>query len=384
MSTRKIRNAWWVDFRVEGIRYRKKSPENSQVGARAFELTLRQRLSRGESIMVTKKEQHLPTFKEFSEQWYTTYVQTNNKASEQKSKRVMLNAHLIPFFGREKIDEITTLQVERYKAEKLKTGLSPKTINNHLIVLRTSLRCAEDWIGIQHRPNIKPLTVPPQKFDFFSLGESEMFLNRIKDPFWHTMVLVALRTGLRLGELVGLQWGDINFEQRLLTVRRAAFRKIVSSPKNNRVRHIPLTPSVCQSLFALGPSEGYVFRRRTAGPMDHKTPQYAIHNWCRRAGMRKIGWHTLRHTFASHLAMKGVSMRAIQELLGHSDIHTTMRYAHLTPSTLRDAVAVLEPITKSSEKLFGHSVGNTQKVDNKKELCVALFDGSGGGTRTAR
>src|SRR2546425_7774466 len=83
MSTRKIRNSWWVDFRSEGVRYRKRSPENSHAGAKAYELLLRQRLVHGEPLDAHKEDEGppIPTFQEFSEKWYKTYVLTNNKPS---------------------------------------------------------------------------------------------------------------------------------------------------------------------------------------------------------------------------------------------------------------------------------------------------------------
>ena len=85
--------------------------------------------------------------------------------------------------------------------------------------------------------------------------------------------------------------------------------------------------------------------------------QRAIPRFCAEAGIRRVGWHTLRHSFASHLVTAGVSIKAVQELLGHSDIRTTMRYAHLAPSALREALRVLEG-TSAPEQILGQWVGN--------------------------
>jgi integrase len=387
MSTRRIRNTWWVDFRCEGIRYRKRSPENSQIGARAFEIVLRQRLARGEPIDGKKAEKAvIPTFKEFSDQWYDTYVQTNNKASEQKAKRVTLNAHLLPFFGREKLDEITNRRIEEYKAEKLKKGLSPKTINNHLTVLSTCLHCAQEWIGLQRVTRIVHLKVPPQKFDYLSPEESQALLSSIEDPMWFAMVLVALRTGLRLGELAALEWSDVNFETRLLTVSRSIVRGVVGPPKSNRVRHIPFTQEVVDALVSLRSSQGLVFHRTESCAMNHETPRKNLIKMCKAAGIRKIGWHTLRHSFASHLVAAGASMKAVQELLGHNDIRTTMRYAHLAPSALREAVALLDRSRSERSPNCGQPVGNVvssiftpdkKKASNQAFLMRSLVAGVG-------
>lgn len=253
MSARKIRNSWWVDFRGEGIRYRRRSPENSQAGAKAYELLLRQRIARGEPLNGHEEDQGppLPTFKEFSEKWYNTYVLTNNKPSGQDSKRASLRAHLVPFFGGMKLPEITSLHIEQFKAAKLESGLLPQTVNNHLTILGKCLRCAEEWGELQHVPKMKSLKVPPQRFDFFSRDESERLLSAIEGPMWYALVLLALRTGLRVSELLGLEWCDIDFDRQLLSLRRSIVRGIVSSPKNNRERHVPLTPQLGQVLFSV-------------------------------------------------------------------------------------------------------------------------------------
>ncbi len=371
MSVRKVHNSWWTDFRFAGIRYRKRSPENSQAGAKAYELLLRQRLSRGEPIDGGKEKavKIIPLFKTFSDQWFTTYVQTNNKPSEQSSKRTTLAKHLIPSFGQLKLNEISGIKIEGYKAEKLKDGLSPKTINNHLTILSKCLHVAEEWIDFQFKPNIKFLKVPPQKFDFLSVEECQALLKTIDNPMWYTMVFVALRTGLRCGELAGLEWNNVNMEKRILTVRHSMVRGVMGAPKNNRERHIPITVTVCDALRQIRGRGELVFSQRDGRPLYHDTPIRTLHRYCKKANLRLIGWHTLRHTFASQLVANGVSIKAVQELLGHSDIRTTMRYAHLGPMALREAVEVLE---SSGDKKSGQQAVNTREVEFHPETKKAL------------
>ena len=99
---------------------------------------------------------------------------------------------------------------------------------------------------------------------------------------------------------------------------------------------------------------GYVFLDASKRPFDHQRLKVRLAGVCKRAGLRRIGWHTLRHTFASHLAMRGVPLGAVQALLGHSTITTTMRYAHLAPSTLRTAIDLLD----LGEPSVGQPAGN--------------------------
>jgi integrase len=364
MSARKFRKTWWVDFRFKGNRKRVRSPENSKAGAEAYEATLRQRLARGEPLKGTGAEliQKVPSCKEFSSHWYQTYVITNNKPSEQRTKRSCLSVHLVPFFGEVGLDNIGSQMVEEYKTKKLSEGLSPKTINNHLSALGKCLHTAQEWNIIKSTPRIHLLRVPPQPFDFLLEEESQELLLNIREEPWYTMVLLALRTGLRLGELIGLKWEDVNLNARMITVRRSVVKGIVGSPKSNRVRHVPLTNESCVALTRLGKSKGFIFHLRNDGPMNDKAPTPAITRMCKRAGIRRIGWHVLRHTFASHLAMKGVSIQKIQTLLGHTDVKTTMRYAHLAPSTLREAIQVLEPASSDVMAIFGQQAVNTSHL----------------------
>ena len=100
MAVRKIKNSWWVDFRADYIRYRKRSPENSKAGAEAYEANLRQKLARGERIdKVVQEPEQGRLFRDFAWQWFKEYVETNNKPSEQRNKRHILHASLVPIFG---------------------------------------------------------------------------------------------------------------------------------------------------------------------------------------------------------------------------------------------------------------------------------------------
>jgi integrase len=155
------------------------------------------------------------------------------------------------------------------------------------------------------------------------------------------MILTALRTGLRLGELIGLRWEDINTNKQILTVERAIVRQIIGSPKSNKTRIIPLSEDLLHGLESIREKNGYIFWTHRGHFLHRNTCGKNIRRICKNAEMRKIGWHTLRHTFASHLAEANAPIKAVQELLGHSDIKTTMRYVHLSPVALRNAIDLL-------------------------------------------
>lgn len=370
MAVRKIDNSWWVDVRSNYIRHRKKSPENTRSGALAYEMTLRQKLARGESIdkLATQQDQ---LFKDFAEQWFKEYVVSNNKPSEQRSKRYVLNSSLIPFFGKIPVGGITSYHTERFKAHWVKKGVSNKTIKNHLTILNTCLAAAYEWLELDGTPpKIKWPKCNPSRTDHLSPDECELLISHAKGLV-REMILTALRTGMRQGEIKGLQWSSIDWENRIVAVRhsRDDRAKILVSPKSNRERHIPLDVDVYETLYNRKRGTGYVFLDSDKQPLDYHRMERRLTKACEDAGLRKIGWHTLRHTFASHLAMKGVPITAVQQLMGHSNITTTMRYSHLAPSTLRSAIEMLNP--KQAIKVdFGQPVGNEWLELQQKETAA--------------
>jgi hypothetical protein len=129
------KKSWWVDFRFNHMRYRKRSPENTRIGALAYEATLKYKLGRGEQIdrVATPGDQN-QTFEAFAERWFDEYVTPNNKFSEARIKKYTLNSSLIPFFGRIPIRDIKAYHIGQFKARKVKDGLANKTIKNHLTV----------------------------------------------------------------------------------------------------------------------------------------------------------------------------------------------------------------------------------------------------------
>ncbi len=362
MAVRKNRGKWKVDFQYRGRRIRPTSPENTREGALAFAALLQQKLSRNESIDAilkpwsSKKEPEEVSFKDFSDRWFQTYVLPNNKASTHRSKRNALNHHLIPYFSNKKLSEVSVLMIEEFKARKLKDGLSPKTINNLLSVLRKCLTCAEEWEMLAKVPRITWLRVPPSRYKFLSADDSVRLLGAAENIFWYAMMLCALRTGMRIGEICALDWSDINWESRTVTVRRSVVEGVMGSPKNNRTRTIPLTDDLYELFHSKRLATGLLF----PGPNgDHlrksSWPWKALTRACLKAGLPMIGWHALRHTFASELTARSVPMKATQMLLGHSSIQMTERYAHLAPSALQSAVAVL-PRSETPTMEIGRNV----------------------------
>ena len=330
-----------MDFWFENVRYRRRSPENSRAGAKAYEASLRHRLACGELLNAEKPEEQ--TFVQFAETWFNGYVVTNNKPSEQATKRLTLQKSLIPFFGKMNLGTIGRKNIDLYKVSQQQKGASNKTINNKLAVLRTCLATAYDWEILRSPPPpIKPLKCPPPVTNFLTLEEADGLLAHA-EGIMHEMILMALRTGLRQGELRGLQWEAIDWEHHILIVRHSfcEYTQSLTSPKSNRERHVPIADDLFEVLRARRESTGYVFLNGRGRPFPQYTHLLHLRRVQEKAELRKIGWHTLRHTFASHLVANGVPIRTVQELLGHSTITMTMRYAHISASNLRAAIDLL-------------------------------------------
>lgn len=341
MTVRKLRNSWWVDFRVAGQRYRKRSPQNSAASAKAYEQLLRRRIALGEPLEPLPTPR-VPTLAEFAPEWLARYAKPNNKASEQRSKESALRLHLLPWFGKTPLDAFSVASIEEYKAARLEAGLTAKTVNNHLTILRKCLDTAVDWERIDRIPRIKWLPTEPVEQDFLTVAESYALIEATDEPMWRAMLLLALRTGMRLGELCGLLWSDVDFERRIITVRRSIVRGIVGSPKNHKMRRIAFPESAVAALRQMTRGDDLVFTRPEGGPLSQRIAENAIHRFCRRAGLRAVGWHTLRHTCASQLADLRGNLLEAQRILGHSSLATTEIYTHVVPTALHEAVATLD------------------------------------------
>ena len=331
---------------------------------------LRHKVACGESIdEATSAPQKAPTFRAFAKKWFEDYVIPNNKYSEQIGKRCILSASLVPFFGSMAIGEIRAHDVERYKAQQMQLGLTSKTIRNRLTVLNKCLATAYEWLELDGAPpKIKWPKCASPEIDYLSPEECELLLSHAKGVI-REMVLIGLRTGMRQGEIRGLQWSSVDWLNRSVAIRHSLdnFKKVLVPPKSNRTRHIPLDTDVYEMLYRRKGGTGHVFLARDGRPFTNYRVNYEITRLCKRAGLRKIGWHTLRHTFASHLAMRGVPLPAVKELMGHASITTTMRYAHVAPSTLRSAIEMLNP-KGIIDVNFGQPVGNHWIEAQRKEI----------------
>ena len=175
---------------------------------------------------------------------------------------------------------------------------------------------------------------------------------------------MAGEAGLRLGEMVALEWNDIDFVKRQVCVQRSAWKGHVASPKGGQLRYIPLTIRLAAALrdhrHLRGP---LVLYQDDGSPLTEGVVQGFVKRAAQKAGVFSNGPHMLRHTFCSHLAMRGAPARAIQELAGHQNLTTTQRYMHLSPAVLDSAIRLLDhPAVLQS---FGDILETGDREDEK-------------------
>jgi integrase len=298
----------------------------------------------------------LPSSSPTLEVFQTVFLEhsdTKNEYSTTKAKRQILRDHLVPAFGPLPLDAITFAKIEDFKhylvrAETAKPPgkeLSHKTANNVLTVLRRLLVLAHRRGELAAVPIFEWLHNEPSDFDFLDFDDSEALISAADLDQWRAMITVAIKCGLRQGELLGLRWSDVDLKNGKLWVRRAIVRGRVKLPKNRKPREIPLGDDVRAALQAHRHLRGeLVFCDEEGNRLTNGECKWPLYRACAKAGLRRVGWHVLRHTFGSQLASQGVSMRQIQLLMGHQSIKTTERYAHLSPHVARDAVKRLDRV----------------------------------------
>jgi integrase len=286
------------------------------------------------------------TFAEFAEKWKLQVIDLL-KPSTAKVMASHLRFHLVPEFGRMRLDEIGQEQVQAFVG-KLAKGRSRHTVLNVLGTLASILKMARKWgyavAGFQQRDLVMPSAKPSKPGRFFTAEQVRSILAGASEP-WHTIFAVAAMTGLRPGEVLGLSIDDLDFEQRLIFVRRSAWYRHLISPKSTRsVATVPMPEPLAELLTnflaSWRPNEKrLLFSNRRGNPYsENKVVQHRLWPILVALSIPRCGMHAFRHAHGSLLHSSGASLKVAQTQLRHADASTTSRYyLHVVGSEQRDA-----------------------------------------------
>ena len=273
--------------------------------------------------------------------WSEWVIGRKNKPSERREKQTIYRCHLKPRFGSMRLDEITTVEVARFRAELVGRGLGEKRINNILAVLSKPLRYAVDSELIAKAPKIGLFKIERPEIVAWDFAQYARLLVAAKaeGEEWYAAVCLAGEAGLRVGETKALRWReDVDLIARTVTVNQQTCKGETGTPKGRTRRTVPMTATLYEALKRMAViREGLVVRNVDGSPKTDTQAIRAIERICRRAGLSVRLWHTLRHTFGTHAALFGVNPWRLQTWLGHKRIDETMLYVHVAENHRRDS-----------------------------------------------
>lgn len=323
--------------------------------------------AKGDDPQLLRKRKKCQTLQAFIENEYKPWVETNRKDAERTLERI--HGCFVKPFGHKDLFEITPALIDQWRTQKLKIGRSTETLNRDIATFKAALSKAVLWGIVDKHPlanlrllksdasiKVRYLTREEEKNLRLALDKREAELRdaRNRGNQWREqrgydllpdltdhfadhlkpMIILSLNTGMRQGELLSLKWSSVDFTTKVLTIEG-------SLAKSGKTRHIPLNQEAFTVLqhWRKSNNNGLIF------PNENGAQFYTVKKgWAKILKIAQIDnfrWHDMRHHFASRLVMAGVDLNTVRELLGHSDLKMTLRYAHLAPEHKAEAVARL-------------------------------------------
>jgi integrase len=328
---RKDSPVWWMSFCVDKRQYQMSTGTSDKQIAQTIYDAIKGKIAIGKWIPELREDEKPKeyTFIELSEK-YKAWAEGRQKAF--KRWKSYLIAQLVKKFGDLFLNDFSTEVIEQYQSEMLSKGNKPATVNRKIAVLAHIFTKAADWKMIDSAaiPKVKMLKEDNKRLRYLSKEECQALINAC-EPHLKPIVITALNTGMRKGEILNLRW-DANIDLRHGFI-------LLDKTKNGERREIPINDTlrgVLQGITRRLDISHVFYDNFTGKPYGDVKRAFATA--CRRAGIKDFRFHDLRHTFASHLVMAGVDLTTVKELLGHKTLTMTLRYAHLAPSHKVEAV----------------------------------------------
>jgi integrase len=300
----------------------------------------------------------------FLTEWLAVVRNTVSPGTFERCEQY-IRVHAIPALGRIKLGRLTPQHFQRLYQDKLAAGLSPTTVNHLHTVLHGAFTEAMRW-GLISR-NVVALVRPPRKVHVevvaLTAEQTRALLAAAAGNRFEALLILALKTGMRRGELLALRWEDLDLDKGVLQVRGtlrrtreglrigtpktpASRRKVVLSPTSQAAlrRHRARQEQERQAAGDLWQELRLVFPNRLGRPMELRDLLADVYRpLLKRAGLPPVTFHTLRHTAATLLLAEGEHPKVVQELLGHAQVGITLdRYSHITPRLMSNAAAVMD------------------------------------------
>jgi integrase len=336
-------NRWCAQVSVNGRRLTKYSDTQTEVRE-----WLKETINQADNgIAVTPQ-----TLGEFLDAWLEA-VKPSLRLRTYETYRSNIRHHLRPKLGRIKLRDLRPDHIQRYYADELRAGVGVPTVRLSHAVLHRALAYSVKWNLLAR--NVVDAVAPPKEetpeMSVWNADQVKCFLRTIQGHRWETLFYLAVTTGMRQGELLGLLWSDLDWDTGQLRIQRQAYRgKLVELKTSSSRRLIALGDVALQKLHERQEHQahehewgswtemGLIFTTRTGRPIGVASLYKIFKHFIHRAGLPEIRFHDLRHTAATLMLQRGVHPKIVQERLGHSNISMTLNiYSHALPSLQEDA-----------------------------------------------
>ena len=327
---------WYIRYTAEG---RDKWESVGKVGevtkgiAQAMLDKRKRQVKRGE---LDEIDAEIPTLQEFSNE-YLTYIKYVKRNRSWKSSILHLKK-LNEYFEHRKLSQITVKDIDDFKLIRLR-DVKPSSLNRELATLSHLFNYAKRqkrYFGENPVSISKLLPEHNQVERTLTLEEEERLLNNCPN-YLRVIVVCALNTGMRIGEIISLKWNNVDLDNNVITLEH-------TNTKNKKSRRIPtnsyLRNLLIEQKLKVGNADHVFLNSKGVPYKRYDSLNQAFRRAKKMAGIENLRFHDLRHSAATRMAESGVSIIAINKILGHADLKTTMRYAHPDDS-LKDAVEIL-------------------------------------------
>jgi len=340
--------SYYIDYRYQGRRIRERVGPNKRMAEQALAVR-KSEIAQGRYQMKKRENLRFDAFAKI----YMDYAKTDKRSWGRDETSLK---SLLPFFGNQLLSGITPFLIESYKRKRA-GEVKPATVNREIGLLKHMFNMAIKWDKATSNPmrDVRLLKVENLPERILNQDEVSKLLEACTE-YSLPIILTALHTAMRMGEILSLKWEQVDLRQRMITILHS---------KNGKVRKIPINDTLLQILTKLkyNKSTEYVFVCVRTGEPAHKF-RTAWLNALRRSGIPHCRAHDLRHTAASNMVAAGIDLVTVMEILGHADLHTTQRYLHSAPESKRQAVAVLDDRLGAKDARSGHFLDTRDKLPN--------------------